>query len=808
MHGDREEKRSKTPPCRRSALRSAAHQNELDKLQKAISQYDAAIERKKKETASLEFDIKQAETHLIELDSQLRTVTANLAQVQRVDRKTLKKEKTRRERLEKRAEEIYRDFFSELENSMKIKISFDKESAIFTVNEDEFSTFSQLRYLVSSFFHVKPEDIFFTDDKGVIYGLDLNIRQYLFPLSTVTLVDYVPHLTIILTCNKHVHERVRRTSPLRSLLAEVQTVEDVAKNGSKEEFYYKHSTTMKEISKQGSGWYQKFRKIKEAAFSVIFLIIIALWAVNVYNDNRYFQSYLMQRDLKSVLKGPFTEINTQMPKGLVLLDWVRLIKQPYKSTDCLYLNDFYRKAYSSHGKSCYDASQLDTDSFDITVGNKIETYDYWKSETISIRTLFGTAKTEGFVLDINWASNSTTSAERFEKWMDHFRMVRFEAFVANLYNPSNQMLAQVHMYNNSVYGEGTQSEVSVQCISLAPPAANELAVRITLIIFSCLAIFIDFLSTFRLVSNKYAPYDAEILLKEEYSRCIALDLPPPTMLYHYWTFKFKYFVFIIYRPTQDQAITFATMVLLVVDWSLKSQLVNQLRNLEIVNVGEYLDMNQYMTEQWKVIVMNAVIMILLLFKFIKTLKSTLQSILPEVTYYEEMLRALVAKLCPVILFITYVLALLAIANQLTLGAINPTYSTFLKSFANALQTVLRASKTKEINSSHAKMSQTDMGGSATELIHSALTTLIVVFWSYNMIIAQASSLIEKERSRIVKASSLLKRISAKGANLFKISMLRSPRRSSPTISNTTKDTSKSLSPSEQTEQSDRSANAK
>ena len=50
MHGDREEKRSKTPPCRRSALRSAAHQNELDKLQKAISQYDAAIERRKCES--------------------------------------------------------------------------------------------------------------------------------------------------------------------------------------------------------------------------------------------------------------------------------------------------------------------------------------------------------------------------------------------------------------------------------------------------------------------------------------------------------------------------------------------------------------------------------------------------------------------------------------------------------------------------------------------------------------------------------------------------------------------------------------
>src|SRR5690606_33691233 len=93
----------------------------------------------------------------------------------------------------------------------------------------------------------------------------------------------------------------------------------------------------------------------KSASSLIFLGIILLWTFNMFNENRYFQSNLMNHDIEAAFHNPLSS-NLTNSANLIILDWVRIIKQPAKTKSCLFLSDLYKEAYqnNNNNKTCYD----------------------------------------------------------------------------------------------------------------------------------------------------------------------------------------------------------------------------------------------------------------------------------------------------------------------------------------------------------------------------------------------------------------------------------------------------------------------
>ena len=758
----------KTTTRRRHLLRDLGNSNEIAQLEKEIEEYQEKLIHMGQEKYSIELEVRNAEEKLAALESRLRSVTAEIDKLQsNKEAKARKKEKSRREKIDSKADHLFQSCFSELDSySMQISISFGPHSGVFNISEETCGQFKDLKEIVAPFFNIQPEEIFFLDRNGVILEQNLKIKETLYPLQNKIIKDYLPQLTIILRKYQSMGDHIKQ---LR--LREAEKIEErpqVSLQESIVEKYYfnRNASSKSEIKQQKKFDFMGCIKLLwKSASSLIFLGIILLWTFNMFNENRYFQSNLMNHDIEAAFHNPLSS-NLTNSANLIILDWVRIIKQPAKTKSCLFLSDLYKEAYQNNNKTCYDPTQIDTTPFSITVEGKTETFTYFTDTWVTLDTLFGDTPTQGFYFDLDLSTPNSTQSERYTKWQQHFSMVRFESAIINVYNPSTQLLAQVHIYNKTFNSENIESVSNVDSVSLKASMNSQLGVRIALIILSSLAIIFNILSLVRPVSQKSALNDAEILLKQEYNKRITLGLPPPKLPYVYWFINFRYFVLLVYRPTQDQLISLVTMIALLTNVGLRSKLYNELSSLKIFEMNHFIDFNYYVNQKNNLLVLSAVVTLFLLATFIKALKALLQSVMPEVTYYEEMLKKLVMKLSPVIIVMAYILSLVAIANMLTFGMYNAEYNSFLNSFANAMEVALRSSKTNT-NTFGNSFNDSKAGSSVSKLMHPVITVIILVYVLYNLVIVQSTVLIQKERSKIKETQGLFERIKAKGAKIFK-----------------------------------------
>ena len=740
----------------------------IDELEKIAAEDQMLLNQQEEEKLSLEMEIRGREEQLMRLETKLMELTAACVDT-RKDTTLRKKEKTRRDKIEKQIDRIYKEFFAELEDwSMKIMITFGNQSAEFNISEEECGRFKDLKEIVAPFFNLNAENIFFCDKKGMIIEENLRIKPTLFPLNNSRLKDYIPHLTIVLKSYKTMSQYIKSRVP-KYIETSPNIIEDTSSEMLTQKYIANRSSEPKKLVETKKNWcnFLCIGYIRRLFHSLLFLAIVILWTINVFNDNRYFDSNLMSSGLYSLLNNEMNSPGAlNSSDKLIFLDYIRIIKQPYAAQDCYYINPLYQAAYSRTGKTCYQPDKIDKTDFSITVNGKTEVYQYQSERGLGLNTIFGTAPIEGFQLDYNYFQPLSNQSERLEKWNAHFKTVRFESYVINVYNPSTQLLAQVYLFNKTMNSENIQSSMRAESLNLMAPTDGQITIRVFLIVLASLALLVNFLGKFRFVPNKNASSDAEILLRQEYLRCKALGQLPPKMPYAYWHLDLKYLHLILYRPTMDHLVITATMIAVITSVSLRTSLSNELTNLKIFDVAYFIDLDSYIARDYQLMVLNAVVTLFIMSALIKVIKVALQQILPEATYFEEMQKRLIFNLFSVILILAYILCVAAMANQTEFGLEEAEYNSFLSAFLNSLRIALRGERTHYKQTTQVGTSDPNTSNKAAEFFHPVLMILVIVYLIYNLIIVQAWKQIESERTHVVETTSFLQKLTAKGIKAF------------------------------------------
>ena len=654
---------------------------------------EAALNHKKilksqRDSEQLEEDLKQYHQKLHEKEERLTMLAKQEKSLARSIGKDTNKIKSRYAKIDTLSDKVFDEFF-ESSNELRVRIIFEDEITELTVRDSITPRFRDLKLLIAQKYYLFEDDFFFSDSQDNIILDSLPIRHTIYSMNQWKLRNRVPEIKLILKgyrtyqgllqdkIHTHQSENAQLTDRIPEILAR-------AKSNS--------------ASARFSNFWKLWTMYKNLVILLLFLGLLVVITANTLNTRRFEEIHFFKGATEKLLQKLASEaqgievliqrlgllvFEDSLPlfRTSILLPFGRLLTQHYKTKDCD--TRFARQKqefYQQENLTCKDLN-VDRNYGPLEVYLPSETIrlDYqYDSSPVYIRTAHRAAATNGYIHDFSFeALNKEIRSQQGEgasgeypreinimRQMANISTLQYADLMFSVLSPTLEMVAQVHIYEDLFNYDQRVLGVVVNVLNVQGDDQAKKTLIIITFVLTGLLLMINFFDVVRLVMRKDAATDTEILKKNQKTKLLKekrFEEASSIQVTKFWTFDFHYVSVLVYPPTLAQAISIASICLILAAVSEQASIQSMISSTDMLATKAFVNLNEITLAESKVGIEMALSFVLIMFGIVERTVGFCQDFLPELKYYNEMVGKMMSEfkwLTPVGLLIVIDLAIL------------------------------------------------------------------------------------------------------------------------------------------------------